>query len=1131
MKYDLKAKIKEFKPTSWSIDNKTSIYVLAIIISIFGIFSYNSIPKEQFPEIVIPTILVNTVYSGTSPTDMENLVTRPLEKNIKSINGVKKITSTSMQDISSIVVEFNPNIDVAEAKQKVKDKVDNTSKDLPNDLTITPNVTEIDFSEIPIMYINISGDYNLEKLKKFAEIAQDKIEALKEITRVDIIGALDREIQINVDMFKMQAASITTTDIYNAVRYENVTISGGAIDMQGMGRTIRVVGEFKDIETIKNIVMKSSSGATVKLSDIAEIKDYYHEQESFARLDKKNVITLNVIKKSGQNLLEASDKIKEIITDLKKDKFPSNVNVTLTGDQSKFTRNTLTELNNTIIIGFILVTIILMFFMGMTNALFVGLSVPLSMAIAYIFMPWIGFTMNMLVMFSFIFALGIVVDDAIVVIENIHRIFKQNKGRLDITQSAKNAAGEVFIPILSGTLTTLAPFVPLAFWPGIVGKFMFYIPITLIITLFASLIVAYIINPVFAVSFMNHEEEDNQRDKKRILKIGGIIAGVGILCYIPLWVGIANFILFIAFSFVMHNLYGYKLILRFQHRTLPKLLTKYENLINWVLFKKRPYVILWGMVGLFIVTVVLTALVKPRVVFFPDNEPNNIAVYIKMPVGTDVKVTDSITKTVEGRVYNVLGKNNPIVESVISNVALGASESIFDKTATSNKSKITVNFIEYNKRHGLSTSKYLDEIREVVKDIPNAVISVEKNRMGPPTGKPINIEISGDDLDELISTSNAFIKYIDSLNIPGIEELKSDFANNKPELIINIDRERANREGIFTGQIGVELRTAILGKELSKYRDGEDQFPIQLRYQENQRKNINTLLNLKITYRDMNSGLLRQIPLSSLAKIEYINSYGGINRKNLKRVITISSNVLSGYNANEIVQRINASLPAFQKSDKIDISLTGEQEDQKESMGFLSKALLLSLCMIFFILITQFNSMSKPIIIISEVFFSIIGVLLGFIIFGMPISIIMTGLGVVALAGIVVRNGILLVEFTDVLKAKGLKTRDAIIQAGKTRITPVLLTASATILGLVPLAIGFNIDFITLFTNLNPHIHFGGENMLFFGPLAWTIIFGLSFATFLTLILIPIMYFIMYVGKTKVQRGINKRKIQKPELS
>ncbi len=1127
MKYDLKTKIKEFKPTSWSIDNKTSIYVLAIIISIFGIFSYNSIPKEQFPEIVIPTILVNTVYSGTSPTDMENLITRPLEKNMKSINGVKKITSNSIQDVSIIMVEFNPGIDVADAKQKVKDAVDK-SNDLPTDITAGPFVKEIDFSEFPIMSINISGDYSLVKLKKYAEITQDKIETLKEITRVDIIGAMDREIQINVDMFKMQAASITLGDISRAISAENVTISGGAIDMQGMKRTIRVVGEFKDTETLKNIIMKSASGATVKLSDIAEIKDDFLDQESFARLNKKNVLTLNIIKKSGENLLEASEKIKDITEGLKKDKFPSDLNVTITGDQSKFTRNTLNELNNTIIIGFILVTIILMFFMGLTNAFFVGLSVPLSMALAYIFMPWIGFTMNMLVMFSFIFALGIVVDDAIVVIENTHRIFKQNKGRLDITKSAKYAAGEVFVPILSGTLTTLAPFIPLAFWPGIVGDFMFYIPITLIITLTASLVVAYIINPVFAVSFMNHSEDEGAPNKKRIFKIGGIIASIGILCYIPMWIGIANFILFIAFSYVMHNLYGYKVLIRFQHNTLPKLLTKYEKMLNWVLFKRRPYIILWGMVGLLIVTLVITILAKPKVVFFPDNEPNTVSVFIKLPVGTDVKVTDSVTKVIENRIFDVLGKNNPIVESVISNIALGASEDMFDNTTkTSNKSKVTVNFVEYNKRIGLSTTKYMDEIRNVVQNIPNTIISVEKNAMGPPTGKPINIEISGENLDELISSSNTFIKYIDSLGIPGIEELKSDFENKKPELLINIDRERANIEGIFTGQIGMELRNALFGLETSKYREGEDQFPIMIRYEEKQRKNINTLLNLKITYRDMNTGLLRQIPLSSLAKIEYKNAYGGIKRKNLKRMITISSNVLSGYNANEIVKSINSALPAFQKSDAIDIKLTGEQEDQEESMAFLSKAMLLALFLILFIMITQFNSISKPIIIISEVLFSIIGVLLGFVIFGMPISIIMTGLGVVALAGIVVRNGILLVEFTDVLKEKGLKTRDAIIQAGKTRITPVLLTASATILGLVPLAIGFNINFIELFTHLNPHIHFGGENMLFFGSLAWTIIFGLSFATFLTLILIPIMYYIMYAGKTKVQRGVNKRKYKK----
>jgi multidrug efflux pump len=1106
----MEKKYKEFFATSWAIDNKISVYVLVFIISVFGILNYYSIPKEQIPEIVIPSVVVNTIYPGTSPSDIENLVTRPLEKNLKSISGVKKITSRSVQDFSAIIVEFNTGIEIKEAKQKVKDAVDKTKRVLPNDPSfIEPSVMEIDLSEIPIQYINLSGDIPLDRIKQYADAMQDRIESLKEITRVEIGGALEREIQIDIDMYKMKAASLTFRDVEQAVNFNNMTVSGGNIDLQGMSRSISVVGEVKNLDEIKNIVINTSSGALVKLKDIAIVRDGFKKAENYARYNGKNVITLNVIKKSGQNLLDASDQIKAIIADMQKNKLPSNLIVEITGDQSRYTRNTVNELNNTIIIGFILVTIVLMFFMGLVNAIFVGFSVPLSMAIAYIFLPWIGFTMNMLVMFAFIFALGIVVDDAIVVIENTHRIHR--KTRMDIKKSAKFAAGEVFIPILSGTLTTLAPFFPLAFWPGVVGKFMVYIPVTLIITLFASLIVAYIFNPVFAVDFMKHDEEDRPLPLPKVYKVTGGIAVASLPFYLLSLPGIANFMVFIAISFLLHNLFGYKVLRKFQSRFIPAMMRRYENLLIWVLKGRRPGYMLWGMIGLFVFTMILNNIVKPKVVFFPDNEPNTVNTYIKMPVGTDINVTDSISRIVERRVMSVLGEKNPVVESVVTNVAYLASDNNFDNSSkSSNLAKIAVNFVEYSKRKGQSTSIYMNNMREAIKDIPGAEIVVDKIKMGPPTGKPVNIEISGEDLGELAITSERFKRFVDSLQIGGIEELKSDFATTKPELIINLDRERANFEGISAAVVGDAIRTGQLGKEISKYREGEEQYPIMLRFEDNQRKDIEQLLNLTITYRDMNSGLLRQIPLSVVARIDYVNSYGQINRLNLKRVITVSSNVLDGFNANEINTRLRKVIPQFAGPSTVDIRITGEQEDQKDSMLFLSKAMILSLFLIMFILITQFNSMPKALIIISEVVFSLIGVLLGYMIFGMTISIIMTGMGIVALAGIVVRNGILLVEFTDVLKGQGLKTRRAIIEAGKTRITPVILTATATILGLIPLAIGMNINFTTLFTELNPQLHFGGDNVMFFGPLSWTIIFGLSFATFLTLVLIPVMYIVIY---------------------
>jgi multidrug efflux pump len=1119
-------KFKEFFATSWAIDNKTSIYVLTAFITLLGISSYRSIPKEQFPEIVIPTILVNTIYPGTSPEDIENLVTRPIEKQLKGINGVKKITSNSLQDFSSIAIEFNTDVEVPEAKQRVKDAVDKSKSDLPNNLLDDPNVMDIDFSEIPIVFIQISGDYDLDQLKRYAEIAQDKIESLTEITRVDIVGALEREIQINVDLYKAQAASVTLSDIERAVASENLTISAGNITTDGMKRSIRVQGQFNNMEVIQNIIIHSSSGAIVYLKDVAEVKDTFKEQESFSRLNGKNVITLNVVKKSGQNLLVASDKIKDILdNELINKEFPSDVTVTKSGEQSRYTRNTLEELNNTIIFGFILVTIVLMFFMGFTNAFFVALAVPLSMFVAFMAMPAIGFSMNMIVMFGFIFALGIVVDDAIVVIENIHRTHQHEP---NIVVAAKRAAGEVFLPILSGTLTTLAPFFPLAFWPGIVGEFMFYIPVTLILTLFASLFVAYIINPVFAISFMKHEFDapDKQKLRKKVTIEIFVVIMLALISYAFYAVngsesafGIGNFMVFIAALIIFFHTILNPYIKWWQTKGWPFFMRLYERQLRFVIIGRNPLYLLLMVIGLFFVTIVLVGIRSPKVVFFPDNMPNSINVMVKMPIGTDQRVTDSVTRIVETRVLALLGDNNPVVESVISNVALGAGDDMdFARNVSSEKGKVTINFVEYKYRNGLNTNDYLDQIRDEVKGLPGVEISTEKNRAGPPTGKPINIEITGENLDDLIRDAASFQNYLDSLQIPGVEELKSDFQDNKPEIAIIIDRERANQYGISTGQIATELRTAVLGKEVSKYKVDEDEYSIQLRYSEATRENINNLINLKITYRDMNSGLLRQIPLSSVASIEYADSYGGIKRQDLKRIITISSAVLTGYTANEIVPQIERLAKDFPISDGVQIKLTGEQVDQKETSDFLGMAMMIALGLIFFILITQFNSVSKTIIILSEVIFSIIGVLLGIVIFNMSISIIMTGLGVVALGGIVVRNGILIVEFIDTLKERGMKTRNAIIQAGLTRITPVILTATATILGLVPLAIGFNLNFVTTFTQLNPQIHIGGDNVMFWGPLAWSIIFGLSFATFLTLVLVPALYLMVYEFKIWLQR-------------
>jgi multidrug efflux pump len=1107
---------KEFKPSTWSINNKTSIFVMTVIISLAGIYSYLTLPKTKFPDIVIPTIYVTTINAGTSPKDIETLITKPLEKQIKGVSGVKKMTSNSIQDFSNVIVEFDTDVDVALAKQLVKDAVDKARTDLPQTLTREPNVMEVNFSDMPVLFVNISGDYDLNKLKGFAEEIKDACESLKEITRVDIVGALDREIQINVDKNKMEAASITMGDIQRAIAYENSTISGGLIKMDNVRRAISVKGEFKDIRLIQNLIIRSQSGATIYLKDIAEIKDGFKEKESYARLDHKNVITLNIIKRSGENLIETSDKVRKIAEDFKQNKFPKNVNVVLTGDQSTQTRTTLKDLINTIIIGFVLVLIILMFFMGVTNAFFVAMSVPLSCFVAFLVFPTIGFELNMIVLFAFLLALGIVVDDAIVVIENTHRLFQN--GKVDIKTAAKYAAGEVFMPVLSGTLTTLAPFIPLAFWKGIIGKFMFYLPITLIVTLLASLLVAYIINPVFAVQFMKPHEDGNlpevKAKKNRRFKNTSIVLGLfALLMYVTGNVGTANFIVLMFILTVLNKYFLEKAIFNWQEKIWPAFQDSYARLLTKLLKGKGAIYLLLITFGLFIFSVVLTAIVQPKVVFFPQGEPNFVYTYITLPVGTKVEYTDSITRIVEDKVYKIMqpdGKPNPIVESIISNVAVGATDpNSGDRSTAPHKAKVSVAFLEFEKRHGVSTLDYLEKIRKEVRGIPGVEIVVDKEADGPPTGKPVSIEITGDDLDVLVNTSQKLKLYLDSLQIPGIEELKSDIQNIKPEVVINIDRERANREGISTAQIGMELRNAVFGIEASKFRDENDEYPIQIRFQENQRNNIDDLLNSKITYRDMNmGGMLRQIPISAVANVSYGNSFGGIKRKNQKRIVTLESNVLSDANPNEVVSKVTDGLKNYNLPAGVNVTMGGEQEEQKETGAFLGLALLVSLGLIFLILVTQFNSVGKPVLILVEIFFSVIGVLLGLSIFNMEISIVMTGIGIVTLAGIVVRNGILLVEFTDILIEQGMPLREAVVEAGRTRMTPVILTAMAAILGLLPLAVGMNIDFERLFTELNPHIFFGGDSVAFWGPLSWTLIFGLSFATFLTLFLVPGMYLI-----------------------
>jgi len=1116
---------KEFGPSSWAIDNKTAVYVLIFLITVLGFISYNNLPKENFPDIAQSKVFVTTQFNGQSPQNIENLVTRQIEKQLKSLKGLKKVTSNSVQNVSVITAEFNANIDIKDAKIDVKDAVDKAKQDLPqNDNNLKESViSDINVADLPILYINISGDYDLKKLKEYADNLKDDIESYKEISKVDEVGALTPEIQVNVDLNKMAAAQISFGDIIQAIGNENILTSAGTVKTDGVRRTVDIKQDFKNADEVAAMVIRNPKGQAVYLKDIAEIKDSFLEQESYARLktndqkDFKNVITLNVSKRAGENLIEASDKINQLIKQKQKTVFPKGLNITVTGDQSDKTRTTLNDLINTIIIGFLLVTVILMFFMGTTNAIFVALSVPLSCFIAFLVMPVIGFTLNMIVLFSFLLALGIVVDDAIVVIENTHRIF--GNGKMPIKEAAKMAAGEVFMPVFSGTMTTLAPFIPLAFWNSLIGHFMFFLPITLIITLLASLVVAYIMNPVFAVDFMKPHvegEHDHPKFDRKVKRAMIFLVIATILGYL-MNRGFGNFMVLVIVLYLLNHFFLVKVIDRFQKNAWPRFQGWYAKWLEKAVH--RPVLMLICTFLLFVFAIALLVVRGKTPEFFPSGDPNFAYVYITMPIGTDQAYTNEVTKKIEKRVAEVVEPDKDVVTSIISNVTKGVSDPTDeDQGDYENKGKVTVAFVEFGKRNGKDTKAILARIRSAVQGVPGAKISVQQENSGPPVQKDIAIEIAGDNLDTLIKTGDRLKNFIAKQNIPGIENLISDVQSDKPDIVFDVDRERANREGVKTKDVSDALGTAIFGAKAGDFRNTkEDDYQIKVRALESQRSDLDALKNIKITYRDLAmGGVIRQVPISAFTDVRYTTTFSNIKRKQQRRVLTLGSNVIKPNNPNDVNAAIQRAVDQFKVPDGVTIRKGGGQEDQAEAMSFLLGALGTSFGLILIILMLQFNSVGKTFIIISEIFFSIIGVFLGVAITGMTMSIVMTGVGIIALAGVVVRNGILLVEFTDMLIEQGASLHDAVVEAGHTRMTPVLLTATAAILGLIPLAVGFNIDFAGLFTSFEPHIHFGGDNVAFWGPLAWTMIFGLGFATIITLILVPCMYIIRVNIKNKL---------------
>jgi len=1126
----MKNKLKEFGLTSLAIDNATSVFLVSFMILLFGLQSYQKMPKQQYPDASMPTIFVNTPYFGNSAEEIENLISRPIEKELEGVEGIKSVNSTSIQDFSVIVAEFEASLEMSEVLRKTKDAVDKAKSELPTDLKQDPEILEINFSEIPIVTVNVSGDYSPDELRAYAEQLKNKIELIKEVSKVQMRGQQEREMKIDVDLNKMQSLKVSFTDIENAVKTENLTMSGGEIVKNGFRRAVRIVGQFTSDIELENIIVKSETQRPIYLKDIATVKYGYKERTSYARSDGYPVISLDVIKRKGKNLLAAADELKIVLAQ-EVNELPSDLKVSLFNDQSVNTRNEVSNLENSIISGVILVILVLLFFLGLRNASFVGIAIPLSMLMGILFLYVSGTTMNIVVLFSLILALGLLVDNGIVVVENIYRYMQDGYSSIE---AAKFGTGEVAWPIIASTATTLAAFLPLAFWPGIMGEFMKFMPITLILVLGSSLFVALVINPVLTSRFMKVDTQADERSGY-VTKRKNVFIGIAIMLLMAVAGHIINIdwirnlmVLTAAISALNFFLLRPGAFL-FQNSMMPRLEKFYNRFVTFALDGIKPILFFIGTFILLFASGLLFAVKTPKVTFFPSADPIYINTFIELPLGVDIEKTNEITKEVETKILQILEKNEQIVEAVLTQIGENTSDPNQppEPGLTPHKGRITVNFVPTQDRGGVSTREILNEIRGSIKNYAGVKIFVDKNADGPPTGKPINLEIRGDNIDTLVTLTARVKALINNLPIEGIEGLNADVNMGKPELLINIDRAAARRYELSTYSISDALRTSVFGKEVSKYKDGEDEHSIMLRLSEKYRNDENKLINQKVTFRNPANGQIVQVPISAVATFNYSSTYSSIRRLDGQRVITLSSNLLDGYNANEIVTELQNEMSSFDLPEGYTYEFTGEQQQQAEDMAFLGGALLLAVFLIFIILVTQFNSIISPFIVILSIVFSLIGVLLGYVITGSTISVIFTGVGIISLAGVVVNNAIVLIDYINLLVRnksddQGLSSTDelpyheiknSIIEAGGTRLRPVLLTAITTVLGLIPLALGINFNFFTLISELDPQYFSGGDNTAMWGPMAWTIIYGLTFATFLTLVVIPVMYWLAYRAK------------------
>jgi multidrug efflux pump len=1018
--------------TGFSVKKSTTVFVLTIFVVIMGLISYFSMPRESAPDVKIPFMIVTTVYPGVAPADIENLITRRIEKELKGLSGVKEINSSSSESFSMISIEFEPDVNLDVALQKVKDKVDRAKPDLPPDAE-DPIVTEVNIENFPIMTVNLTADYDLVKLRKVAKDLSDEFITIPGVLDAIVSGDLEREVQINIDPERLKDYNLGLQDVTKTIINEHLTMPAGTMNIGDYGYTVRVPGELKDPEKFRDLVVKATKDGPVYIRDVADVRYGFKDLTTIARLDGKPCISINITKRSGENIININKEVNRILKE-RGVSFPKGTHVTIQNDRSKEIKIMVADLENNIITGFILVVLCIFLFLGVTNSIFIGIAIPLSMLITFSVLQWMGITLNFIVLFSLVLAVGMLVDDAVVIVENIYRHRQNGQGK---NESAVNATDEVFMAVTSSTVTTLVAFLPLLFWPGIIGEFMFYLPLTLIIALSASLFVAFVMNPVFCAKFMKiNPKADNPFDPKST------------------------------------GLYA-------------RFLRRYEQLITHAVH--FPKTTLTLATFSLLLTFVLYGFYGHGVEFFPETDPDQLYIDIKGPIGQRIEATDAVTKQLEP-----VSKAFPDVTHVLADVGVstGASGLSSGSGNPSNEARIYIDFadFDYRKQHTLKT---FNEAKGKIQFLAGQEVTLNKPEEGPPVGQAIDLRISGDDyllLGDIAKDIRSKIK-----NVPGLVDLKDDFESSKPEIRVKVDREKAAILELSTMDVAGAVRTAINGSEVSKYRVEEDEYDITVRFEEKYRKSIPDMDKIYV----FKEG--RQIPLSSVASFEPTAGFGTIHRTQLKRVVDVTGQNL-GRLPNDIIIDIRKILANYELPPGYGIAYAGADEEQRKAQAFLSKALLIALFLITMVLVGHFDSIRIPLIIMSGVILSFQGVMIGLLVHHMPFGVIMTGIGVISLAGVVVKNAIVILDFAERLRREGRSRAQAIIEAGKFRLRPVILTALCTIAGLIPMATGWSYDFHTFTFSVN------GASSQWWAPMAIAVIYGLGVSTILTLVIVPSMY-------------------------